>query len=61
MCNKEEIRCRLISLAESVWGEITFDLDFKIDPVEFFSLKFKNDDLKTKKLSCDIYKYFKNG
>lgn len=53
----EEIKCKLISLAESVRGQIMFDLMFKIEPSFFFKLKFKNDEIEKQKLCSSIYKY----
>jgi hypothetical protein len=61
MCNHEEIKCRLISLAESVRAEVQFDMDFKVEPAEFFHLKFKNDNFETVQLSNSLYKYYTNG
>jgi Holliday junction resolvase len=56
MCNEETI-CKLISLAESVRGEVLFDLQFDIDATDFFRLKFQNDECKKMKLCSLLYKY----
>lgn len=61
MHSNEEIKCKIISLAESAWAEVKFDLDFKIEPSHFFRLKFDNDKFETTKLSNSLYKYFTSG
>lgn len=61
MCKAEDIKCRLISLAESIRAEFQFDLSFKIKASEFFNLKFKNDTLETINISNTLYKYNKNA
>jgi len=58
MCNNsEEIKCQLVTFAESVRGKSVFDLNFNIDISEFFHIKFINDQIEKQKLCNSIYKY----
>lgn len=61
MNNNNEIKDKLISLSESVRGEVLFDLNFEIDTFSFFKLKFENDKLEKGKICNSIYKYSING
>lgn len=51
-----DVKCTLESLAESVQAEVLYDLDFDVQPSEFYKLKFVND-VRTSLLVCkEIYK-----
>jgi hypothetical protein len=60
MCN-EDVKCKLVSFAESVHAEVKFDMDFKVEPYDFFRAKFKNDQFQAQKITKAIYKYYVSG
>jgi len=60
MCN-EEVKSRLVSMAESVRANLLYDMMFEVSPLEFFLLKTKKDNHDEIRLSNAIYKYNKNG
>lgn len=47
----------LISYAESIRGEVLFDLKFNLNPLTFFRAKFEKDREDEIKLCKSIYKY----
>lgn len=61
MLNSDEIKCRLISLADSVRSEALFDIKTNIKLSEGVRLKFDNDKLQKIKLCNSIYKFSING
>lgn len=56
-----EVKSKLVSLAESVRANLLYDMKFEISPLEFFLLKTKRESHDEKILSKAIYKYNKHG
>jgi hypothetical protein len=55
MLSTEEINNKFISLADSVKAEKLYDMDFSINPTEFFPLAFMSKRRDEAKLVFNLY------
>lgn len=57
MLNCNSIDGRLISLAEAVRAEVSYELDMNVNIMEFYRLAFEKRRLQEQFLNFNIYKY----
>lgn len=55
----DNLNCKVSSLADNVRGELVYDLNFNINPLEIFCVEFAYDMLEKEKFCSNVYKYSK--
>lgn len=57
MLNCNSIDGKLVSLADAVRAEVSYELDMNVNVAEFYRLSFEKQRLQEQFLNFNIYKY----